>query len=119
MHDPRLAQVGDPISTEAAQVAEPLVDHLRLGLEREVFHRELTEVPGVVAIRPTADLEDQRLTALARKAAEVVAEILQEFEVDVGLDGRTAAPVSVPQTRRPKRLAAVAIHRQYRVERRG
>src|SRR5438270_12607491 len=82
---PRLA--GDVV-----ELGEPTVDHSRLRLDTQVVDGELAECPAPVEIGPAADLEDQGLPALARERAEVVVQVVDEFEVHERLGGRTRSP---------------------------
>src|SRR5205814_2888538 len=77
----RLLKVGGRIAAQRGEERQPVVDHARLRVEAEVIDGELSEPPLAVPIGPAADLEDERLTALAREGREVVGEVLKEFEV--------------------------------------
>ena len=97
---------------------EPRVDHPRLGREGQVSGGELLESPLRALVRSGADLEDQRLTALAREGREVVVQVRQELEVDEEFDGRSIPPrlCSDDHPLRPHRLAAWPVHGEHRVD---
>src|SRR5687767_9528757 len=92
MHQARSSDVATSLRGERVQVREPVVDHLRLRGEGQLVDGELTEAPLAALVGPAADLEDHRLTALARERREVVVEVLQELEVDERLDLRGMPP---------------------------
>src|SRR5688500_22589 len=92
MHQARSSDVATSLSGERVQVREPVVNHLSLRRERKLVDGELPEAPLAALERSAADLEDHRLTALARERREVVVEVLQELEVDERLDLRGLPP---------------------------
>src|SRR5436309_6455831 len=88
MHEACVTETVAGLRCDQAQVREPRVDHPRLGREGQVSGGELLESPLRALVRSGADLEDQRLTALAREGREVVVQVRQELEVDEEFDGR-------------------------------
>jgi len=101
-------------------VFEPGVDHPPFRGERELIGRELFEPPRAIFVGAGADLEDQRLAALARERGEVVVKVRHELEVDEHLDRRLLSP-HLRRSDHPRGQHALAtgpVHGEHRVHER-
>jgi len=93
VEQPRLGHPVQARTTRAlGQVGEPRVDHVGLGPGGERSRGELRELPDAAGVAAAADLEDERLAALAGERGEVVVQVVDRLEIDVELHRRDHPP---------------------------